>query len=144
VEQTQVMGALASIPDPRLRRFWLDHLTNSGEDWQCWEDLWILTHWIHGWSAAYTNGNFSRHIGFNRDATNSWDQPSWYPTQYDETKPYFLAGAIPQPHARADAWYFNQRFGLGNWKRIKRAVWSRMPWLRAFYLSTKRQLVTIR
>jgi hypothetical protein len=138
--QTDVMRAVGAAPNARLRRFWLNHLANTSEGWLCWEDLWILTHWVSRWSAAYTNGNFSRHLGFNLGATNSWDQPSWYPTHYDDASTFSTLDLNPEPDLIADAWYFNQRFGLSPWKKIKHSVWSRAPWLRASYLSTRRML----
>ena len=136
--QTQVLRAIESVPDTRLRRFWINHLANNAQGWQCWEDLWILTHWISRWSAAYTNSNLSRHIGFTPAATNSWDKPSWYPTHYDNAQSFLISHQLPEPDPSADAWYFNQRFGLSTWKRIKHSIWSRVPILREFYLSTLR------
>ena len=135
--QSQVLRAVETVPDTRLRKFWINHLASNAGGWQCWEDLWILTHWISQWSAAYTHGNFSRHIGFTSAATNSWDQPSWYPTQYDDAQAIPISHQLPEPDPRADRWYFNQRFGLSPWKGIKRAIWSRAPWLRKSYLSVR-------
>ncbi len=140
VTQSQISRAVESLPDTRLRRFWINHLANSPEGWQSWEDLWIFTHWISQWSAAYTAGNFSRHIGFTPAATNSWNRPSWYPTHYDDAQSIPVSYASPAPDPRADAWYFNQRFGLSLFKILKHAVWSRLPWLRERYLSVRRTL----
>jgi len=136
--QSRITTAVEAIPDRRLRQFWARHLSGSGEGWTCWEDLWILTHWALDWTATYTNGNFSRHIGFNQRATNSWDRPSWYPTHFDKVPVLATPDLLLQPDSKADAWYFNQRFGLSPWKRIKHSLWSRFPIMREFYLRALR------
>jgi hypothetical protein len=136
----RVLAGIAELPDRRLRNFWRNHAEIHSKGWLCWEDLWIYTHWLHGWYAAYSNRNFSRHIGFNINATNSWDQPSWYPTSFDDTEDVLIGLDVPAYDAQADVWYFNQRFGLSPWKKVKHSVWSRMPWIRQSYLSVKGRL----
>lgn len=135
-----VIAATEALPNRGLREFWLRRLHAHPQGWTSWEDLWTLTHWVEMWCAAYTNRNFSIHVGFNSDATNSWDRPSWYPTTFDEAQTGTRLPFSPQTDPRADSWYFNQRFGLSPWKRIKHLVWVRFPGVRTSYLQWKTRL----
>jgi len=132
--RAQLIESLEQIPDVRFRQYWEQSLEVQIDRPTSWEDLWIFTHWLKRWSAVYTNSNYSTHLGFNSDATNSWDKPSWYPEKTES-----WTGEVRKPESlaidyKADKWYFNQRFGLSTWKRVKRFIWLRAPKLRHTYL----------
>ncbi|MDA9016940.1 hypothetical protein N9J11_01220 [Actinomycetota bacterium] len=121
--QTNSRAELVGVGGERFAEFWVDSLGSAMADKQIsWEHAWILTHWINNWKSIVSNKNFAVHNGFGATASNSNVRPSWYPTQFSEILDPYPVISHPALDSRADAWYFNQRFGLSRWKKIKRGV----------------------
>jgi len=138
----EVLMGLETIDDQRFRNYWKKMMAEYPGTTVCWEDLWIFTHWTQRWSAAYTNSNYSIHEGFNAEATNSRDRPSWYPTEF-KSWDVRIKNQAPRKLAidrTADSWYFNQRFGLSPWKHVKHSIWSRFPQSRTLLHRVLRRL----
>jgi len=95
-----------------------------------WEGLWIATHWFNKWSVVTTNGNYCIHTGFSAEATNSTEQPSWYPTTLDSWDGQIQVSQAEKIDQSADFWRLNQRYGLSTTKKFKRILGRRFPWLR--------------
>lgn len=121
--QTNSRAELVGVGGERFAEFWVDSLGSVIANRQLsWEHGWILTHWMNSWKSVVSNKNFAVHNGFDAEASNSNNRPSWYPTQFSEILDPYPAINPPALDSRADAWYFNQRFGLSRWKKIKRGV----------------------
>ena len=95
-----------------------------------WEYLWLVTHWARGWKSVNANLNASKHIGFGTGASNSTEQPSWYPTEFDTWDGQVRPPSSSGVDRKADQWLFNQRFALSWVKRAKAHIGKRLPWLR--------------
>ena len=121
--QTNTRAELEGVGGERFAESWIDSLGSAITDSQLsWEHGWILTHWINSWKSVVSSKNFAVHNGFGPAASNSNVCPSWYPTQFSEMLDTHPVINPPALDSRADAWYFNQRFGLSRWKKIKRGV----------------------
>lgn len=95
-----------------------------------WEGCWMATHWFNKWSVVTTNENYCLHTGFSAAATNSFEQPSWYPTTLESWTGQIKPPQNIQIDQSADFWRLNQRYGLSNVKLIKRTLGQQLPWLR--------------
>ena len=124
-----------------LAWWWWRYLESTSWHQLSWEDIWILTHWREGLQAAYTNSNHSIHLGFTEEATQSFERPSWYPLTLENGRVKLGDYRAVEKDARADQWYYNQRFGLSPWKKMKRAIWVRFPQIRHIYLNFRVLLV---
>lgn len=98
-----------------------------------WEGRWLATHFSQGWIVPTTNANYSLHLGFNSLATNSIEQPSWYPTELSEWNGALDAPFTNQVDRHADRWYLNRRFGLSAQMRFRRTVRRLFPGLTTFW-----------
>jgi hypothetical protein len=102
-----------------------------------WETLWLYTHWRKGWLSANTNLNHCINLGYTGAATNSFERPTWYPTQTTS-----WTGGIDFPSTntrdlKADAWMANQMYGLSRSKVLKRNLGRKFPWLRQAWRNAK-------
>jgi hypothetical protein len=146
-DRWQVCTELQSPKQVRLSR---RHLTELGGDsfarmyldgWNratsiervSWEGRWLATHFSHNWVVPTTNQNFSLHLGFNSRASNSVEQPSWYPTELATWDGSLTAPATIEVDRRADRWYLDRRFGLSAKMRWRRAIRRSFPWLATFW-----------
>ena len=114
---------LVQIGGSDFANFWSRKLdTANAVTGMSWETRWLYTHWINRWIVVNTNTNFSVHLGFRPDASNSFDKPSWYPSAslpWDGTCPTETEIKLD---SRADRWLANQRFGLSLMKRTKHRI----------------------
>ena len=100
-----------------------------------WEGRWMATHWFNDWRVLTTTSNYCLHLGFSQEASNSHEQPSWYPTKMES---WHRSGEIKPPMSvdrAADLWRVNQRYGLSRTKILKRWVGRRIPWFRRAWRS---------
>lgn len=111
----------------------LDDDIKHGND--SWEGRWITTHWARDWKVVVTNVNYSLHLGFSNQGTNSTEQPSWYPTRVVAWTGAYRWPSHWEVDGVADRWYLNQRFGLSRMKRLKRWLREVLPWLSRLWRS---------
>jgi hypothetical protein len=122
---------LMNIGGGRFAEFWSDEFDRElSVNLVPWETLWLYTHWRKGWLSANTNHNYCINLGYTDAATNSFERPTWYPTNATE----WNGVNDPPLHLlrdhRADAWMANQMYGLSPAKVLKRKVGQRLPYLR--------------
>lgn len=98
-----------------------------------WEGRWLAAHFARGWVVPTTNENFSLHLGFNALATNSLEQPSWYPTQLSTWDRRFVTPSADVVDQGADHWYLNRRLGLSVKMRLRRVARRAFPRFAAFW-----------
>lgn len=95
-----------------------------------WETLWLYTHWRKGWLSANANCNYCINLGYTNAATNSFERPTWYPTQASRWNGASHAPVRMLRDRRADRWMANQLYGISPTKVLKRNVGQKFPWLR--------------
>jgi hypothetical protein len=123
---------LERIGGLRFARYFAESMDKEvAAGFTAWEGRWIATHWMNGWRVVTTNANYSLHIGFTPTASNSVEQPSWYPTSAADWAGDYREPMKQDTDSRADKWQINQRFGLSNTKRAKRFLGRAVPGLRA-------------
>lgn len=116
------VDGLSRLGNDAFVNYWSMRFDTTGDTGGSWETRWLYSHWLHNWSVVNSNRNYSLHLGFTEEATNSFRRPSWYPTEMET----WNGSATPPNHStadrRADDWLANQRFGLSRAKAIKRGI----------------------
>lgn len=126
------VDTLRSIGGQRFAHHFAEQLDEEvAAGFTAWEGLWIATHWCNDWQVVTTNANYSRHLGFNVDASNSTEQPSWYPTNAAVWDGHMVAPTSTEVDRRSDHWLVDQRFGLSWAKRTKRLIGRALPGVRS-------------
>jgi hypothetical protein len=116
------VDGLSRLGNEAFVKYWSMRFDNTGDAGGSWETRWLYSHWLHEWSVVNSNRNYSLHMGFTHEATNSFRRPSWYPTEMDEWDGSTAAPQQSTVDRRADDWLANQRFGLSRAKAAKRWI----------------------